>query len=86
MRRGDLQRGSERKRAAFVAGERIDAGDFGVPARQRSGFIEDDGIDACKPLERVGILHEYAVPRCDADAGDDRGRRCEAERAGASDD
>ena len=52
----------------------------------RSGLVEDDRIKLLRRLQRIAGADQDAILRPLADSYGKRGRRCQTERAGASDD
>ena len=53
---------------------------------QRSGFVEDDGIDFLQRFKRLGILDQDSCMSAASGADHDRHRRRQTQRAGASND
>ena len=58
----------------------------GLPFGQRSGLVEDEGIDPLEDLERLGVAHQHARAGPPPGAHHDRHRRGQAQGTRAGDD
>ena len=84
--RAALGRGGEQERFILrVFGEAVNVGEFRFTLRDGARFIEYDGVDAVRGLERLAALDQNAEFRAFARANHDGGWRGETQRAGAGD-
>ena len=66
--------------------ERHDLADVGGADRQRAGLVEEHGARLAERLDRAGALDDHAAARGAREAGDERDRRGEDQRARRRDD
>ena len=81
-----IERGGEPQQV--LAGDRavaLDRRQPGPPAGQRAGLVEQQDLAAGQRLERAAALDQDAVAGGARDAGDDRDRRRQDQRAGCGD-
>ena len=65
---------------AFDSGGRIDRNDLGIAERERSGFIEHNGVHLAEGFHVQAALHDRAVPGCSSNGAED-GQRCTCRNA-----
>ena len=58
----------------------------GLACRQRTGLVDNQGVDTCESFKRLGIADQYTGARASPGRGHDRHRCGEPKRAGAGDD
>ena len=84
---GTLEAGGEAKQFAASSCDRWEyANELRLAFGQRSGFVDDEGVDFFQNLQRFGILDEHAGACAAADADHDRHGSGESQGAGAGDD
>ncbi|MPN19363.1 hypothetical protein SDC9_166731 [bioreactor metagenome] len=77
MLRAALSRSGKREQFVFRAGSvKPDIGQFGLALRNRARFIEHDGIDFMRRLQRFAALHQHAQFRALSGADHDSRGGC----------
>ena len=79
-------RGQAQEHAFVEAVERRDVGEDGLAFGERACLVDDDGIDGCQPLQRLGIFDEDALARAASSRNHDRNGRGESQGARAGND
>ncbi len=87
VRRDLVERGGQAQQLVRVDRiEDLDLGDLRHAGRQRAGLVEQQHRAAGERLQRAAALHDDAAAGRAADAGDDRDRRRQDQRARCGDD
>ena len=89
MLRAPFRRGHESQELLFVhrrVGQRGDGNDLGAAFGDRAGLVQHHRVDVPGHLERLRVADQDPVPRTEAGADHDRGRRRQPEGARAGDD
>ena len=59
----------------------LDGGNPGTPGGERAGLVEEQCAHPCQRLQRAAPLHQHAAPGTARQAGDDRHRHTQDQRA-----
>ena len=82
---GALNGRDEAQQSGLVDSVGLDLCDLRLAFRQRSGLVQDDGLDARRGFERGRVLEQDAALSPEAGADHDRGRGGQTESVGAGD-
>ncbi|OIQ69916.1 hypothetical protein GALL_484770 [mine drainage metagenome] len=86
FRRFLQRRGKGQDRILALLAERLGVGQLWLALGQRAGLVDDQRVNPCHPLQRLGVLDQHTRLRTAPGGGRNRNRSCQPQSTGTGDD